>query len=186
MLQFYLSILETAKEKSEFEKLYKTYRNGMYNIAYKHLNNRNDAEDAVQEAFLRIASKTARVFEIPDDKKKAFLYALVKNISIDMYNNKIQHNDIEYNDEKYAESEDSIPLDEQILNKLEYESLVEFILQMPEGTKNAMYMKYVSGFTNTEISLALNITENALRQRLFFGRRLIRDYAEAHLTNDCT
>lgn len=86
----------------------------------------------------------------------------------------------------YAESENSIPLDEQILNKLEYEALIEFILQMPEGTKNAMYMKYVAGFTNAEISSALNITENALRQRLFFGRRLIRDYAEAHATNDCT
>ena len=186
MLQFYLSILETPKEKSEFEKLYKTHRNGMYNIAYKHLKNRNDAEDAVQEAFLRIANKTARIFEIPDDKKKAFLYALVKNIAVDIFNRKISRKDIEYNDELYAESENSIPLDEQILNKLEYEALIEFILQMPDGTKNAMYMKYVAGFTNAEISSALNITENALRQRLFFGRRLIRDYAEAHATNDCT
>ncbi len=55
MLQIYLSMLETDEERSEFQRLYETYSQQMIRIAISKVNNRNDAEDAVHEAFLRIA-----------------------------------------------------------------------------------------------------------------------------------
>ena len=180
MLQFYLSMLETEEEQSEFERLYKAYRSEMYNIAYKQIGNRTDAEDAVQEAFLRIASKKANVFNVDIGKRQAFLHTLVKYIAVDMFRKKINHREVEYNDEIDSEPEDAIPLDDMLIGKIEHEALVKFIMSMPEATKTAMHMKYIIGLSNSEIASALNISENTLRQRLYLGRKLVKEYTEKH------
>lgn len=185
MLQFYLSMLETEEERTVFEQLYLDHRSAMYNIAYQNLHNRNDAEDAVQEAFLRIANNSAEIFDVPAEKRRAFLYTLVKHISIDMFNKNISHKELQYNDEIDSEPEDAIPLDEALIGKLEREALIEFIMSMPPATRIAMQMKYVAGFTNNEIASALEISENTLRQRLFAGRRLIKEYAEQRALQGC-
>ena len=54
MLSLYLSMVETDDEREFVTKLYQTYRQRMYNLAYGILNNKHDAEDAVSTAFIRI------------------------------------------------------------------------------------------------------------------------------------
>ena len=50
----YLQMLETPEEKSKFEQIYLEYRNLMFYVSKGILHNQQDAEDAVQEAFLKI------------------------------------------------------------------------------------------------------------------------------------
>lgn len=180
MLQFYLSILETEEERSEFEYLYLTYRSKMYNIALKYLKNPADAEDAVQEAFLRIADKSAKIFQVSQDKKQGYLFSLVRNIAIDMFNKKISHKEVEYDDKLDSEPDTAIPLEDKILGKIAHSELLDYICSMPAGMKDAIYMKYVHEYSNSEIAEMLGITENALRQRLFAARKLIKEFVEAN------
>ena len=53
----YLSMIDTPEDRSKFERLYIEYRDVMYHVAYKILNNEQDAEDAVHQAFVKIAEK---------------------------------------------------------------------------------------------------------------------------------
>ena len=53
----FLQIIDNPEEQSRFEKLYWTYRGLMFHVAKKILGNDQDAEDAVQDAFLSIAKK---------------------------------------------------------------------------------------------------------------------------------
>ena len=55
MLAIYLSMLETNEEKNQFEQLYIKYKQDMYAVAYGVLKNKEDAEDAVHQSFLKIA-----------------------------------------------------------------------------------------------------------------------------------
>ena len=53
-LSFYISLAETAEDKSLIERLYNGYERYMYAVAFSVLHNEQDAEDTVHEAFLRI------------------------------------------------------------------------------------------------------------------------------------
>lgn len=178
MLQFYLSVLQTEEERSEFERLYLEYKNQMYNVAVSYLHDPVDAEDAVHEAFLRIAHKKARVFDVSSEKRGAFLYALVRNISMDMFTKKISHREQEYSDALCSVPDDAATLEDMVLGRIDFKSLVEFIRTMPTATKDTMYMKYICRMENSDISHALEISENAVRQRLYAGRQMIKNYVE--------
>ena len=53
----YISMLETEAEKQSFEKIYRENYLTMYHIALGILKSQADAENAVHEAFLKLAEK---------------------------------------------------------------------------------------------------------------------------------
>lgn len=57
----YLQMLETPEEKSLFEQIYLEYRGLMYHVAYEILHNEQDAEDAVHQAFVKIAENIKKI-----------------------------------------------------------------------------------------------------------------------------
>lgn len=165
MLSFYLSLVETEEEKSELEQLYITYRGRMLSVAMRYLHNKPDAEDAVQEAFFRIATRNTKIFQIEPNKQRAYLDVIVRNVSFDMFRKSKTaplplDEDIELDDM-------SISVEDTIVGNISCEALRDFILTLPEGARDAAYMRYFLQLTYAEISQKLNITENTLRYRLF-------------------
>lgn len=59
------SVIEDPIQRNELEEFYKNNRNCFLNIAYIYLHNRDDAEDAVQEAFSEIARKPDNFSALP-------------------------------------------------------------------------------------------------------------------------
>ena len=51
----YMSLIDSAEDQSKFEKIYLKYRNLMFYIANRILNSSQDSEDAVHNAFIKIA-----------------------------------------------------------------------------------------------------------------------------------
>ncbi|MBR4020017.1 MAG: sigma-70 family RNA polymerase sigma factor, partial [Firmicutes bacterium] len=64
MLSLYLTLIDTDEDKIRFAKLYEQYRHLMFYIAKEILQDEHLSEDAVQEAFLRIAKNFHKVGEI--------------------------------------------------------------------------------------------------------------------------
>lgn len=67
MLMLYMSLIETEEEKVKFEKIYVQYRKLMYVCAKEILRSDHLAEDAVHEAFLKIAKYLDKI-EFPCNK----------------------------------------------------------------------------------------------------------------------
>ena len=61
MLQLFLTLIEETTEKEKFEVLYYRYRDLMHYIAMAILHDEHLAEDAVQEAFFRVARNFHKV-----------------------------------------------------------------------------------------------------------------------------
>ena len=57
----YMMMLETPEEKSLFEQIYLEYRGLMFHVAYEILHNEQDAEDAVHQAFVKIAENIKKI-----------------------------------------------------------------------------------------------------------------------------
>ena len=62
MISAALAVLEFDGQRSELSEIYEKYRKRFVGVALKVLRNREDAEDAVQEAFLRIADRPDTFF----------------------------------------------------------------------------------------------------------------------------
>ena len=84
MLQFYLQLLDTEEEQRDFTLLYETYRKLMHWIAKRILYDEGLAEDAVQEAFLRIAKNFYKIKEILCPETRNFVVIIVRNVALTM------------------------------------------------------------------------------------------------------
>ena len=73
------------KESIKIQKLYEIYEQPMYRIAYAFLHNREMAEDAVSEAFVRIIGKINRLGDAESPKTKSYIVKVIKSTSIGIY-----------------------------------------------------------------------------------------------------
>ena len=81
----YLMMIDSQEDQSKFEKVYLTYRGLMYHVAYKILNNKHDAEDAVHSAFIKIAENIQKIDDPVCPKTQSYVVTIVENKAIDLY-----------------------------------------------------------------------------------------------------
>lgn len=81
----YLMMIDSLEDQSKFERVYLEYKGLMYHVAYKILNNEQDAEDAVHNAFLKIAEYIERIGDPVCPKTQNYVVTIVENKAIDIY-----------------------------------------------------------------------------------------------------
>ena len=176
MISGALATLRTAKQRNELSEFYEANKARLYAVAFSRLHNSEAAEDAVQEAFLRIADSPARFFGLKKEEQLYFAEIVVRNIAVDFFRRgcRIGECDIE------TELFETLPLEEEVLGKIAFEDLVEFIRQLPEKKKNALILRVRYGMSTAEIAKTLGISEPAARKRLSEAGKRIRKYAERY------
>lgn len=164
-----LAMLKTEEERNELSEFYKENKNRLYAIAFSRLHNRESAEDAVQETFLRIAAKPERFFSISRNKRTAYADVIIRNVATDMYKaaNKSAK---ELPDDLCSED---IPFEDKIIGEISRSELIKIILELPPRQRDILELKAVRGLENSEIAQRLGITENDVRQRIFQARKTI-------------
>ena len=77
-----------SEEKRKLQRLFKAYNQMMLYAADRILNDKDDAEDAVQQAFLRVMNHLDDIDENDEQKTKSYLSIIAQNIAIDIYRKK--------------------------------------------------------------------------------------------------
>lgn len=144
----YLQMIETAEQRSKFETLYRSHRQMMYALAYQILHNQQDAEDAVHQAFVKIAENISKISEPECPKTRAFIVTIVENKAIDIYRGKQQH--------------PQLPFEEATVGiTVEYSgdnTLAACMARLPANYRNILLLKYHHGYTTREVAKLLGIT----------------------------
>lgn len=195
MLNLYLMMLDGPGEEEIFRDVYYRYRNLMYYIAYDILHNIEDAEDAVQDAFLKIAMNFPQPsLDDPTSKHARNLCAMIaKYQAIDHYRRrkKRQENEI---------TTDSFDIDEMLLQEPEgpdsvtrknfagwanqdyyfeedrpYEKILKIIEEMPEKYTDVLYLYLVQGKKRREIAYDLSLSLGTVKKRLERGKALLKE-----------
>ncbi len=175
MLGFYLSLLNTAEEKSKFEELYGQYENVLYNYAYRILKDRYLAEDAVHNAFLSVIKNFQKINAMSCNEKLKYLLIIVRNASFSIIkaNNKNSGEDID-------EAELITP--ENIESKIESDSEKDRIFcllkQLSPIYSDALVLKLYYEMSDIEIAEALDISIENARVRVYRGRKKLRKLIE--------
>lgn len=167
--------VEVEKEKKErdekFTKLFIKYKNLMFWTAQDVLNDEYMAEDAVQDAFLKVMRHLDQIGNINSAETRRYVSLAARNLAIDRYRQRtagaekeLFAEDVEYLNEIEAEP---------YLEKQEGNRILDIINALPEIYREVCTMKYVKNMENREIAEKLNMREGTVRQRLFRGKALI-------------
>lgn len=177
MIALYLSLIDEEIQKNKFEKLYYRYRNLMYHIAFQVVHSERDAEDAVQEAFFRIAKNMDKVGDVASTETKNFVAVITKREAMKLYDKRKKRNEVfetELSDDQCGGHQETFfdkhkaDGSDKIVNELEYA-----IEALPYKYSSLLTLKYVMGFSGKEISQITGLSEVNVRQQLFTGRRLL-------------
>ncbi len=150
----------------------------MYLIAYKILKNKEDAEDAVHQAFIAIANNFKKVNEIPCQEIKAYIVIVIKNTSKNLYkkNKRIVSRQMTL-------TENTVVDDVNFLENYDYEQLMRVISELPEIYKDTIYLHYLQGFTPREVANMLNITIENVWKRIERAKKLLKTKLERNEDN---
>ena len=172
MLNLYLTLIDTDEDKLRFTALYQQYRHLMFYIAREVLCDEHLSEDAVQEAFLRIAKNFHKIGEIPCPQTRNLVVIITKNIAITM----VSHNNNKEID-TYTQIEEpatSNDIFETVSNRI----LVECILQLPEIYRDSLYLYHIYGYSFREVYNLLSISVETAKKRVQRARRLLKEMLE--------
>ncbi len=169
-----VDIIEQCKQNNRKAQLqlYNQYCNGMYIVANRFLKNANDAEDVVQEAFIKAFSKLHQYKA--EVTFGAWLKRIVVNKSIDFLKSKKQK--LVALDEVHlkvvdADNDDKWLVDDAItLNDVK-----RAIDNLPDKYQYVVMLYLIEGYDHQEISEILNITEVASRTQLFRGKAKLQE-----------
>lgn len=160
-----VEVIILAVKKGEYnaqyiKELVNDYGNMIYRICLCILCDRDDAEDALQETFLKCLTK-APEFE-SEEHKKAWLIKVATNTSKNMNLLRIKHRTLDINELEYIGVVD------------EDKDVFEAIMSLPVKYKIVMTLHYIEGYPTKEIGEILSLTDAAVRKRLQKGRELLK------------
>lgn len=150
----YLMMIDAEEDKQKFAILYETYRHLMMKVALNVLKDTFLAEDAVHEAFIKIAKNMEKIGEIDATVTKRYLLTITKNATIDIYR-KRNH---QFQREIYVD-----------------DGILDILRCLPVKYRDVFLLKYSGNMDNDEIAKVLNITEGTIRQRLSRGKIMIQE-----------
>lgn len=174
----YLQMLDTPEEKSKFETLYYTHRRTMLHIAMQILKDHQLAEDAVQEAFIRLAKNFSKIGQVDCPRTRLFVVIIVRNISFTMRTEQQKQIVVEVPETTVPMEYD---LEEEVLGRIAYEEVLTVIQELPLIYRDILYLQCVEEYKLTEISKLIGIGIEAVKKRAQRGRKmLLEQLTEEH------
>jgi len=173
----------TVNRESEFRKEALSHTDAVYRMALRLTKNRVDAEDLVQETFLK-AYRFWDSFE-QGSNCRAWLFKILTNLFITSYHKKSRekqqftyddveshylYNQIEGGNDKHQFSDP----EKMLFNQLLDDDVKKAIEELPEDFRIVVVLSFVEGFSYQEIADIVGIQLGTVKSRLHRGRKLLQ------------
>lgn len=155
-----------GNRKAQFE-VYNLYAKAMYNTSQRILNNTAEAEDAMQEAFLK-AFRCINEFRF-ESTFGAWLRKITVNISLDyLRKRKVSFNELSDNENSILDEE---LLEQPIPEEVTIAKIKKLVSELPDGYRTILTLHLFEGFDHEEISEITGITPSASRSQYCRARK---------------
>jgi len=181
------TVSNIAEKRQAFEKEALPHMDALYRTALRMTKNVGDAEDLVQEAFVK-AYRFWDKFELGSNCR-AWLFKIMTNVFINEYRSKsrspmsVNVDDIDDNylyGQLAANSSGDNP-EKELFAKIVDNDVKKAIDELPEDFRIVVVLSFIEGFSYQEIAEIANLQLGTVKSRLHRGRKLLQkellDYA---------
>ncbi len=182
--------LSVASEKDDklrkdqlFEKEFYPHMDALYNFAFHLTYDEDDANDLVQETYMK-AYRFANSY-VEGTNAKAWLFKILKNAFINEYRkkskqpNKVDYEDIvNYHDQEDVQLVGTLDLREEIFQGMLGDEVTKAINSLPVDFRTVILLCDIEGFTYEEIAKIIDIPIGTVRSRLHRARQMLKELLE--------
>ena len=186
MLAFILTIEDSDKQKY-LEDMFNTHSGRMFSAANRILGNYQDAEDALQDTFIKIYNNIEKFMSLSGDDLIILIIIYTRNTARDILRRRNTENrhaketifDMD-GEEIYGDiADESANVEEIVIRKETIERTADYIDSLPETQRDVIIMKYRLGMREKEIASVLGISETAVSSRVLRAKDGLRKMMES-------
>lgn len=162
-------------DQGAFGDLVRTYQSAVYNLCYRMLGERSEAEDSAQEAFLRAYAHLDRY-----DGQRSFrtwVLSIASNHCIDrLRKRRLTWLSIDDGLPPHpALNSDAEEPEDAVIHNERSQAIQTMLAELSPEYRAAVILRYWYDMSYTEIAEMLNTTESAIKSRLFRARQVLAE-----------
>ncbi|KMY48255.1 RNA polymerase sigma factor SigW [Peribacillus loiseleuriae] len=166
-------------DQNAFGEVVELYKDKVFQLCFRMLGNRHEAEDMAQEAFVRAYVNIHRFNT--QMKFSTWIYRIATNLCIDRIRKKkpdyFLDAEVAGTDglDMYSQIAAEIALPEEQVESMELQETIQAeILKLPEKYRSAIVLKYIEELSLKEISEILDLPIGTVKTRIHRGRESLR------------
>ncbi len=186
------------RDGQSFKALVSRYQDRLYNVAYRLLSNSDEAEEVVQETFLKVLENMGQQHR--NMSFTAWLYKIAHNLCIDILRNRQRRSSLAI-DSPSAKNIDTYEprtgtvcqvadpgLDPALkIAASEQENLIsQSIEDLPDAQRSVIVLHDIEGFSYMEIAEIIGSSVGTVRSRLYYGRQKLREVLTPYFIDPST
>ncbi len=152
-----MTAYQVKKVKDDFHGLYQSYADPVYRTALKVTGNPSDAEDVLQNVFVRFLNR--KVILDPRQSPKAYMIRAAVNASIDLLRRKASRPSLELGDTQEDIEPESSPFLKQLLRSA--------LSKLPAQDAEIFVLCYLEGYTYEELAEQFGMERGTIGSRLY-------------------
>jgi RNA polymerase sigma-70 factor (ECF subfamily) len=163
-----------SAQETTLAALVNDYSGTLYRVAFSVLRNATDAEDAVQEAFVRVLKHRDELHEIRDHR--VWLIRIVWNVVLDRKRRaKTRPETDDISELARVLPMGGLSAEERASAAQHHAMVLGCVEQLPEKERSVLLLSAFQELNSVEIAETLGITESSVRSRLFRARNLMAE-----------
>lgn len=169
-----LSSMENVGSEIDLTALVETYSTLLFRVAHSVLHSRAEAEDVVQDTFVRVIEHRRELPAVRD--MRVWLIRIAWNLAID----RRRRNRPDQMDATFAETlaATSVPADQALHEAQRMKAVLRELERLPRAERHALLLSSLDELSTAEIAKVLDRTESAVRALLFRARTRLRERLE--------
>lgn len=153
-----------------FKEKYIPYHQKLYRVAYRLLEDACDAEDVVQEAYIKLWNKRDELIDVTNSE--AYCVILLRNLCLDFLRAKKKH--------LFQSTEDTVISDNMVLSDEietsdEIKHIETIIDLLPEQQRKIIKLRHFDDYSNEEIEEIMGLTSVNVRVLMSRARKKIKE-----------
>jgi len=156
--------------------MFRQEASSLVRLARLFVDDRNAAEDLVQEAFIRLARSAHKIRDV--EKAPAYLRSIVLNLARDSNRRglvSLRH---------HLPSDEQASVDDQITLREDQQRVIETLRELPHRQRDCIVLRYYDELGIDEIATTLGISRNSVKTHLSRGLDSLERKLEAPLDSD--
>ena len=171
-----LVLERSLKDPRLFAELVDRYTDAFQRKAFSILRNKEAAEDAVQDAFVKIYKNARRFTPEPGAGFKSWGYRILVNTCFTAYQKRKREGVYLANlepefQELVADKKEAVHAEE----RLNADEVASFLKELPESLRQVMQLHFVEGKPHADVAKIVGISEGAVRARVHRAKQELRD-----------